>query len=89
MAPLLFHTLLLYFLLSANEVLSLGTYLAHDVGSGDTMLPKRQLSAARLSHELGARDVEGCLRYDHNLHYLDGKYDTSPLLIVTNNHHES
>ena len=72
-----FHTLLLYFLLFANVVLSSGGLIARNVESGDLVQPERRLRAARRSHELGARDVEGCLKYDHNLHYLDGKYASS------------
>ena len=73
MALLLFRTLLLYFLIFANEVSSLDNIIVRDLEPGDTLLPQRRLRAAKRSHELGARDVKGCLRYDHNLHYLDGK----------------
>ncbi|KAL9066955.1 MAG: hypothetical protein Q9161_007199 [Pseudevernia consocians] len=71
MALLLFRTLLLYFLIFANEVSSLDNIIVRDLEPGDTLLPQRRLRAAKRSHELGARDVKGCLRYDHNLHYLD------------------
>lgn len=68
---------LLYFLLCATEVLSLGNIIVRDLEPDDTMLSERRLRAAKRSHELGARDVKGFLQYDHNLHYLDGKYGSS------------
>lgn len=89
MARLVFVSLLLYFLLYANEALCLGSLIVRDVEPDGTMPPKRRLSAAKRSHELGARDVEGCLRYDHDLHYLDGKYDHFASVILTNTYHES
>lgn len=72
MALFLFHTFLLYFLILANEVLSLSNVIVRDL-EPDTVLPGRQLRAAKRSHELGVREVKGCLQYDHNLHYLDGE----------------
>lgn len=77
MARRSFVSLLLYFLLYASEALCLGNLIVRDVAADGTMPPKRRLSAAKRSHELGARDVGGCLRYDHDLHYLDGKYNPS------------
>lgn len=80
MALLLFHTFALFFLIFANGILSLGSIIARDLEPEDTLLPERRLRAAKRSHELSGRDVKGCLRYDHNLHYLDGKRDSpSPL----------
>ena len=89
MARLLSHMFMLYFLLVANEVLSLSNFVVRDAEPDDTILPGRQLRAAKRSHELGARDVEGCLRDNHNLYYLDGRCDTSPTLILTNTCHNS
>ena len=77
MAPLLCHILLLCSLFFADGVLSLNKFIVRDGEPDDTLLPKRRLSAALRSHELGTRDVEGCLKYDHDLHYLDGKYEPS------------
>lgn len=88
MAHLLFCTVLLYFLIFTNEVLSLGNVIVRGLEPDDTLLPERRLRAAKRGNELGARDVKGCLKYDHNLHYLDGKYKSS-LLIVTDVCHES
>ena len=73
MTHLLFHTFLLYFLIFANNVLSLGRVIVRDSSIDASTLPERRLRAAKRNHDLGARDVKGCLRYDHNLHYLDGK----------------
>lgn len=83
MARLLFHTFLLYFLVFANGVLSMANVIVRDVEADDTLLPERRLRAAKRSHELGARDVKGCLKYDYNLHYLDGEYGHSLSLIAT------
>ena len=33
----------------------------------------RPLRAAKRNHDLGRRDVKGCLSHDHHLHYVDGK----------------
>ena len=74
MAFLLFRTSLLCFLILANEVLSLSNVFVRDVEPADTVLPGRRLRAAKRRHELGIRDVKGCLQYDHNLHYLDGEF---------------
>ncbi|KAL9130521.1 MAG: hypothetical protein Q9175_007004, partial [Cornicularia normoerica] len=71
MARLLFHTFLLYFLVFFNGVLSLANVIVRGLEPDDTLLPERRLRAAKRSHELGVRDVKGCLKYDHNLHYLD------------------
>ena len=68
------HAFLLYFVIFANEALSLDNVLVRDLGHEDAILPERRLRAVKRSHELGTRDVKGCLQYDHNLHYLDGKY---------------
>ena len=81
MARLLCHLFLLCFLLFTNGVFSLRNFIVRDGAPDDTMLPKRQLRAAKRSHELGARDVEGCLKYDHDLHYLDGRYEPSCRLL--------
>lgn len=89
MALLLFHAYLLYFVLFANEALSLGNVIVRDLEPGDTMLPERRLRAAKRNHELGARDVKGCLQYNHNLHYLDGKYGYPSPLNLTDICHES
>ena len=77
MYHLLFHSLLLYFLIFASGALSLNNVVVRDLGYDDTMMPERHLRAAKRSNQLSARDVEGCLRHDHDLHYLDGKYDSS------------
>ena len=74
---LLFRPFLLYFLIFASEVLSLNNVVVRDLGYDDTMLPERRLRAAKRSNQLSTRDVEGCLRHDHDLHYLDGMYDSS------------
>ena len=74
MALFLFHTFLLYFLVFGNKVLSLSNVIVRDLDLEDTVLPGRQLRAAKRSHELGIREVKGCLQYDHNLHYLDGEF---------------
>ena len=73
MTHFLFHTFLLYFLILANDILTLGHVIARDSELDASTLPERRLRAAKRNHDLGARDVKGCLRYDHNLHYLDGK----------------
>ena len=78
MARLLRHLLLLCFLLFINEVFGSENFIVRDGRPDHTLLPKRRLSAAKRTHELGARGVEGCLKYDHDLHYLDGRY--GPLL---------
>lgn len=89
MARLLFHTCLLYFFIFSNTVLSLGNVVVRDLETDDALLPERRLRAAKRSQELGARDVKGCLQYDHNLHYLDGEYDHSSLLNLTDIWHKS
>lgn len=73
MARLLFHTFLLYVLIFTNQVLSFGNVIVRDLEPNDTILPERRLRAAKRSHALRTRDVKGCLGYDHDLHYLDGK----------------
>lgn len=83
MARLLLHTFLLYFLIFANEVLSLASVMVRDLEPDDALLPERHMRAAKRINELGARDVRGCLQYDHKLHYLDGEYDQSSLLNLT------
>ena len=75
--------------LFANEILSLSNFVVRDAEPDDEILPGRRLRAAKRSHELGARDVEGCLRYEHNMDYLDGRYDRSPSPFLTNAYHES
>ena len=77
MARLPCHLLLLCFLLFTNRVFSLRNLIVRDEALDNTLLPKRQLKAAKRSHELGVRDVEGCLKYDHDLHYLDGECEPS------------
>lgn len=83
MTPLPFHAFLLYVLVLTNEVLSLGNVIVRDLDPNETKLPERSLKAAKRSHELGPRDVKGCLRYDHNLDYLDGKFKHSLSFIIT------
>ena len=80
MTLLLCHLLLSYSLLFAHGVYGLKNLIVRDGEPDDTLLPKRRLTAAIRSHELGARDVQGCLKYDHNLHYLDGKHEPSDRL---------
>ena len=75
MVPLLCHILLLCSLLFAYGAFSLNNFIVRDGEPDDTLLPKRRLSAAIRSHELDTREVEGCLKYDHDLHYLDGKHE--------------
>ena len=77
MARLLCQILLLCSLLFAPGVFSLKNFIVRDGEPDNALLPKRRLTAAVRSHELGARDVEGCLKYDHDLHYLDGKHEAS------------
>ena len=89
MARLLCHLLLLGFLLFTNEVFSLKDFIVRDGGPDDTLLPQRRLRAAKRSHELGARDVEDCLKYDHDLHYLDGKCEPLLSFILTKTYHYS
>ena len=72
------HRFLLCFLIFASGVLSLDNVVVRDLGYDDKItLPERRLRAAKRSIQLSARGVEGCLRYDHDLHYLDGEYDSS------------
>ena len=89
MARLLFHVLLVYFFIFANEALSLGNVIVRDLENGEAMVPERRLRAAKRSHEIGARDVKGCLRYDHDLHYLDGRSNRSSPLNLTDICYES
>lgn len=80
MALLLFHTFLLYIFILGNKVLSLSDVIVRDLEPADTMLPGRRLRAAKRTHELGIRDVKGCLQYDHHLHYLDGEFSYSSIV---------
>lgn len=49
--------------------------LQHDIAAiREPALPVRSLRAAKKTGKLSRRDVKGCLRYDHHLHYLDGEY---------------
>ena len=75
MFHLMLHVFLLYFLIFASGSLSLNNVVVRDLGYDDTMMPERRLRAAKRSNQHSARDVEGCLKHDHDLHYLDGKYD--------------
>lgn len=44
----------------------------------------RSLQAAQLPSNLNRRDLKGCLRHDHQLHYLDSWSISPQLLYVTN-----
>ena len=52
--------------------------ISHDTAVEDSNIPARRLRAAKRSHQLDSRDVKGCLKYDHELHYVDGR-SSSPL----------
>ena len=64
---------LFYFFILVNGVLSLASVVVRDSEPDEALQLGRRLRAARRSDGLGARDVKSCLKYDHNLHYLDGK----------------
>ena len=83
MARLLFHVYLLYVALFFNEILCFGNVIVRDFDPDKTMLPGRRLRAAKRSHELGPRDVKDCLKYEHSLHYLDGKQNRSSPVHLT------
>lgn len=42
--------------------------------------PERKLRAAKRNDKLSRREVKGCLRHDHELHYLDSKQSTHPII---------
>ena len=73
MARSSFRIALLYFFISVNAVLSLANVVIRNSDPDEAFQLGRRLRAARRSDGLGARDVKSCLKYDHNLHYLDGK----------------
>lgn len=55
------------------------------VGMSDLALSgahDRPLRAAKRNHDLGRRDVKGCLSHDHRLHYVDGKVAHKALIPV-------
>ena len=66
-----FRFLFLLSLVFANKALAFRT--------GAEGVPERRLTAAKRSHELGTRDLKGCLSHDHRLHYVDGEYDSQSL----------
>ena len=73
---LLTTLLLIPFFLAQDVVLGLETIVARDdvVLYDRTVLPGRSLMAAQRSdHGLRRRDVKGCLKADHQLHYVDGE----------------
>ena len=72
MARSSFRIALLYVFIFVNGVLSLANVVVRDSEPDEALLGRR-LRAAKRSHGLGARDVKSCLKYDHSLHYLDGK----------------
>lgn len=76
MTIMLFSTLLLLSALLIRDVLSLTSVAVRDPAFDRLINPGRRLSAAKRNDKVGRRDVKGCLRYDHQLHYLDGKYLT-------------
>ena len=62
---------LLFSLVHIKEVLSIDLVASRGNLLDDSLLARRQLKAATRSHEVNSRDVKGCLRYDHRLHYVD------------------
>ena len=77
MARSSFRVALFYFLIFVNGVLSLANVVVRDSEPDEALQLGRRLRAAKRSDGLGARDVKSCLKYDHSLHYLDGKHGHS------------
>lgn len=70
---MLIHAFLLISFVWMQEVLSLASAAVGDPVSAGPGVAERRLSAAKRSDKLGRRNVKGCLRHDHELHYLDGE----------------
>lgn len=66
------HVLLLVSTLFMQGASSLTNVAVRDPVSAGQGVPERRLSAAKRSDKLSRRNVKDCLRYDHELHYLDG-----------------
>ncbi len=49
-------------------------FSAHD-GLVHSPVHNRQLKAARVESQIGKRDISQAFRRDHELHYVDGKYN--------------
>jgi len=75
---MIIRVLLLISIVCIQDVLSLTNVAVRDPVSAGQGVPERRLSAAKRTDKLGRRKVKDCLRYDHELHYLDGEY-THPL----------
>ena len=73
MARSSFRIALFYFFIFVNGVLSLANVIVRDSELDETLQLGRRLRAARRRDGLGAREVKSCLKYDHSLHYVDGK----------------
>lgn len=67
------HVLLFVSTLFMQGVLILANVAVRDPVSAGQGVPERRLSAAKRSDKLGRRNVKDCLRYDHELHYVDGE----------------
>ena len=82
---MLYTTLNILLLLSATFA---SQFLSHDnVGMSEFALNgayDRPLRAAKRSHEIGKRDVKGCLSHGHHLHYVDGEDAHTFLISLTN-----
>jgi len=76
MTVISFSILLLISIVSFQPVLGSDGVFARDVALQDLAVTGRGLRAAQRGEKLGRRDVKGCLRHDHQLHYLDGTYVT-------------
>ena len=68
-----FRIALFYLFIFFNGVLSLANVVVRNSEPDEALQSGRRLRAARRIDGLGARDVKSCLKYDHSLHYLDGK----------------
>ncbi len=71
---MLSHVLLLASSVFVQGVVSLTNVAVHDPVSAVQVVPGRRLTAAKRTDQLGRRDVSNYLRYQHELHYLDGEY---------------
>lgn len=52
----------------------------HELGSRG--LSDRRLVAAQTRSSISARSIENALKYDHELHYVDGWWQTSSLMPI-------